>query len=241
MQIGIFGDSYADNFIKSKYNPTPSYIKLLYEKYGTINYYAQGGSSLYHSYLQFIKHHEKSDRNIFVRTVDGRLYIPGSIAGNEAGLNISNRANAEHMVVDTRSTKAEIEIANAAIMYFDYLLDIEKDSLFNTFLLKEIKTIRPDTIIIDPTIFGFGNDPDLQYHFRQRDVSNYWDIRHCHLTYKKHQQLFNLVLDCIENNKNTIDNNSLRFMSDVDFSSIFILKTDSYNDASTDYRTHIGQ
>jgi len=241
MQIGIFGDSYADNFIKAEYNPTPSYIKLLYEKYGTLNYYAQGGSSLYYSYLQFKKHHEKSDRNIFVRTVDGRLYIPGHMVGNKNGLNIANRGNAEQIAVNTKYTDAEIEIAKAAIMYFDYLLDIEKDSLVNKFLLEEIKKIRPDTIIIDPTIFGFGNDPDIQYYFRHRNVSNYWDIRHCHLTYKKHQQLFKLVLDCIENNKNHVDNDSLRFMSDTDFNSVFIPKTDSTNNSSTDYWTHIGQ
>lgn len=209
MKLGIYGDSYADSLHSIKYNPDISYIELLTKEYGKLNFRARGGSSVYYSFDQFIKTHSQNDRNIFIKTVSNRLWIDRKTKDYRNGIHISCLDSALSI---SQSTDVEAkQIGEAAAQFFLHLMDFKKEQLVDSLFIDKILTIRPDTIIIDATQFGFGKDCDWDFYSIDQSTFHhtYRDLRHCHLSTEKHLILFEMLQDCIENNRNEIDHSRL--------------------------------
>jgi hypothetical protein len=78
MKIGIFGDSFADDYTIWTQHFTdvgPSWIDVLREQDILIENHAAGGSGLYYSYEKFICNFEKYDKIVFAVTNPGRIYL----------------------------------------------------------------------------------------------------------------------------------------------------------------------
>ncbi len=103
------------------------------------------------------------------------------------------------------------KIAKSAVDYFSYLTDLKKETLFDNLLVEKILQIRPDTIVIDATKFGFQFDCDFDfYNIKHTDfLQHHRDGRHCHLSTEKHLLLYEMIKDCIDNYHNNIDHERL--------------------------------
>lgn len=145
MKIGIFGDSFAsksrswwrkDNYL--------SWVEHLSLKYDVTNY-SEGGSSLFYSYSQLIKNHQKYQKIVLLVTNTGRLHLPHAelvihqhVPGYPHLLNYKDRClTTEHKILH-----------ESLMNYFIYIQNMNEESVKQRLLIEEIRRIRPDTLMI---------------------------------------------------------------------------------------------
>ena len=145
--LGIFGDSFAHAYAPHIRNQAWMFHLPGYDP--TI--YALCGSSLFYSYQKFLDNHHKHEKNIFCVT-DSRRWPENVITdkyGQENGLptfqSVDSFLKKKRLSDDEKEeTIKRIEILKDLYFYFD------NDFLFTfqNLIIKHIKEIRPDTLII---------------------------------------------------------------------------------------------
>lgn len=225
MNIGIFGDSYADPV---SHNPTPTWIKLLNQHPNFhASSYAVSASNLYYSVEQFKKFYTRHERNIFVATHPGRIWLRASfphdpykfisgISTIEAYLDYYKNFKEPEK---TRYTK----IFNALEVYIAHIQDNQYEYYLQGLMLQELLSLDKNLIIIP--CFGHSNSPidvngNLFSIFEKENKA--WgidgvklqnsDIRNCHMTAENNAILAQKIIDHLENG-NPIDLNIDHFVA----------------------------
>lgn len=205
--LGIFGDSfgslYCRNHIRYKNHSIMNNLgkpwPLLIEDY-TVDVYASAGSDLYWSYKLYQENKHKYDKNVFVVTAPYRLSVKNQKTNQYIHLHHSSIAES----VKERSSGYEKDLMDAALKYYQYIIDYDKDLLFYNLLIKELEK---ENVLI---VHGFGDyglinvfDMEssvwgLKLNFQRGE--KFKDFRYCHMTYENNLILAKEITHCLQNN-----------------------------------------
>jgi hypothetical protein len=203
MKIGIFGDSYADE-VAMNHTQYDCWVEILRKKYyPDLTCHARSGSSLYYSLNKLKQHHNDYDKVIFIVTGAGRFELPNYIdfmGQDDIHLrHIPNLATAENTLAKIFNyISPEVKTAyEAAVAYYKYLQDIERDKFVHDLMKEQIIKIRPDAVVVDITdptgrsttlidismqeVIGAGLPPTI---FVEKQ-----DTRRCHLSQRGNEVL----------------------------------------------------
>lgn len=195
MKIAVFGDSFAGSIIKEE----KSWPGILGEKYSLQNF-ALGGTNLFWSLDQLIYNHESFDVILFVVTSPGRIEVEPTLAPksdpmhyrfisglSDATAKLHRIENYPRKGVNTKYWKT---VYQSAVDYYTYFFSYKREKYLHSLLVKEIKNIRPDAIVINS--FSTDNIPGICEIFYvenkcwgvEIDTLNkeYMDLRNCHMT-----------------------------------------------------------
>lgn len=153
LKVGIFGDSYADpirhghdNFRELDDIGWPNLLQNNYE----VGLHALAGSSIYYSYQEFLKHHEKYDKIVFVVT-DPIRWVKGYklIKGEDREIHLSNYSTVENWL----QSNPEIRVEDRSILealkgYYLFLVDDPSCQVMANLMLNHMRQLRPDIILI---------------------------------------------------------------------------------------------
>lgn len=209
MKIGIFGDSYADHHHIGTGTPWHRILRNQFNLDATSH--GVNGSSLHYSYSRFKEIQESYDKIVFLLTGPGRLTLP---LPNE----YLDLLQAWEHVTSAEAFNSKIEQHNikppylrntgkALDGYYKYIMDVDKDALFHQLLVKEIKHIRPDALLI-PCFYLTGeenwhhssmmstiSDLDLTHYNLDHERAMWADIRHCHMSQENNYVFASMIAE----------------------------------------------
>ena len=208
MKIAIYGDSFGyEHPIFGIDHPklkeiNPSWVTLLRKDY-SIDNFCYPASDLYFSYNNFISNYKKFNLNIFIATNPHRLSVKhGDKFIHNSGLNSAE----SKLETDTDLTRKKVH--KAAVDYFLYLQDDERDIVLSTLIKDSVKTLDKNCIIID----AFGKDGLFNITLMENEtwsitpsytlLDSFLDLRYCHMTEENNYILYNLINNCIKNQSN---------------------------------------
>lgn len=236
-RVLILGDSYARNKSLNPING-PAWTELLRinRKYQVTNL-AEGGSCMWFSFRNFLNYHEKHDKIIFVVTNPLRLYFPIY----EDIVPPHHNPGTLDLLLDIKKTttnSSQIENIDAVLSYFKHIVDMEEISIYQKLMIKEIRQLRPDTILIPAfpnSIFDYQSDCLMDVSDREVQglgISMYNNIfetydeqRNCHLIDENNHILYKHVLHWLDGAPVVIDKNNFKKMKRQDFDRYLKLKT----------------
>jgi len=216
MKIGIFGDSFADPF---KNNPTKSWIDILAENYD-IACFGHRGTSLYFSAKLLEENYSKFDKCVMMVTHPGRIEFPREIEKlllNEIAdcPNMFSRHITSHGQADLKFKNfkelGKSKTANAykaAMDFYTYLHDEEKESYIHNIIVKYLKDKFPNLILL--RISSATNLPNMPISDISIMETNKWgafkfqpgfgfnECRNCHLTEANNVILGNKIVDMLQ-------------------------------------------
>jgi hypothetical protein len=208
MKIAVFGDSFADDYHMWP-NPYtgvgPSWVDYLRNQNIEIDNYADGGTSLFYSYQQFISQYQKYDKIIFIVTSPGRLSVPTS--DNRTEEFFSSRAveiQLKNCIDYERKRKL-----NAISDYFVYVKNDTFDSVVHKLLIEDISKKHNDILMI-PCFVDSGIDEQMPLRNISAFEAKFWnmneilpnsdtvyDARKCHMCEENNlmlgQEIYNWV------------------------------------------------
>jgi hypothetical protein len=167
MTIGVFGDSFA--------RPGFGHRDRAFESLAWVNNlgqqavsHAHEGTSVLWSYQLFLKHHEKYDQIVFVASDPTRFDHKGTVFPSGKPYFIHSLNSVQQILKEgpwargnlknwTKNMEWDLHRVRALRDYFLYLQDDEVDHLYLELMLRDIKTRRPDAVIIP----GFSPCPGL--------------------------------------------------------------------------------
>lgn len=210
--LGIFGDSFA---APSGLRDSPCWFDYLRDQYGVMNF-AKPGSSIYYSYTKFLENYKKLDRIIFVVTAANRIWLKN--LPNQHYSHITGLAYITEILQDNgNKDQNTIENLQAVGQFYRYLSDELLHDFKALAILKNIKKIRKDTLLVT----GILNSTEIQ-EFIGHDCSltsiselelnimfnkdpwiefnKYLDTRNCHLTDENNKILGYQVLKWLDTN-----------------------------------------
>lgn len=181
IKVGIFGDSYANaehghgKFPEMRDNAWFYKLDSQYE----VCSYGVAGASNYYSYTEFLQHHSKYDKNIFLISYPGRhpsseIYIENNpkfdYLGKGKGVDFekgkrlfpSSAGTTDYMIRRHKEYNLDddtLERLKAMRDYYVFLEHREYDITITEFFVKHILEIRPDTIIINLFYERFYKEP----------------------------------------------------------------------------------
>jgi len=208
IKVAIFGDSYAESTHKE--NPTPSWFDYLSPHFDVKNFGVRG-SGVYYSYDLFLKNHEKFDKIIFLQSTPGRVMIPSNIVIEEDLYWARHIPNLHVALINGKSDKL-INLKkqfNAAVQYFQYLFDEQKEQVIDELMIDHIRRLRPDAIILkthhdDIKEFTLWQVTVKQFEGWQKNlwISNlynkYSEILNNHLTPENNKILGEKILEMLQ-------------------------------------------
>lgn len=173
MTLAIFGDSYADTGV----DPRRSWPCLLS---GMVNNYSLSGSSLYYSYTQFLEHHHRYDKIVFLITAWGRYHTQWGPVSGLRGV--------EDQIEHSRGHRRRVfESLRDHIIYSQNDQELR---CYHQLMIKHIQTLRPDSLMIpcfDPQVSLFESRLDLysvsliDQQLWHIDMDRVKDLRCCHI------------------------------------------------------------
>jgi hypothetical protein len=225
-KIAIFGDSFAADPHKETSKIAESFIKEVYaicnrvyskkevfflkKKWGEMykgwpryleaDVYSCSGSDLYFSYNQFITHHSKYEKCIFIIT--GPLRYSTKISDWLHCASIEDAIEGIELAGDDSTKKYYSTLAN--FLENIYYRDLDRIEIINQALIDNIKFQRPDTLFINafPDLVQIYNLELAAWdttHEESQDYTRYFDLRHCHMTNDNNK----ILADFIKNNLDT--------------------------------------
>ena len=145
IKVGIFGDSYADpirhghdNFRELDDIGWPNLLRNKYE----VGLHAEPGSSIYYSYQEFLKHHEKYDKS---NPLALNMYLLGyDVNKNLVGLNKAVKQNLKIYLSQYRIMTDAINIKDGYIINISVKFNIivKRGYNKNDVLFKAIQTVK---------------------------------------------------------------------------------------------------
>lgn len=153
-KLAIYGDSFADDVNGHPKDPNLSsyaWVNLLKNDYDTTSYGA-AGSSVYHSYKNFLETHENYDKIIFIITTYERWPVPIKFSENHFHIPSFYTANflLKNLIFRIGSREdRDCRVKLAALRsYFTFLSnDLNPvNEVYANLMLDDIKRKRPDVI-----------------------------------------------------------------------------------------------
>lgn len=148
--IGIFGDSFADpnhghdEFPDMKYNGWMYHLKNYVPEI-----HARGGTSVYSSFKNFLKHHEKYDRVIFLITQPQRIFFT-NIIYNDDEMPAPSYENATWALKNIHNLNTRQILTLKAIQdYYLYVNHYETQLDISQCLVDKLISLRPDGLFIN--------------------------------------------------------------------------------------------
>jgi hypothetical protein len=239
LKVGIFGDSYADpirhghdNFRELDDIGWPNLLRNKYE----VGLHALAGSSIYYSYQEFLKHHEKYDKIVFVVT-DPIRWIKGyKLSKNEDRIiHLSSYAVVENWLQLNPDMRLEDRcIVEALKGYYLFLVDDPSCQVIANLMLNHMRQLRPDIILIpiarnllNMSTVGFDSYLDLlhiemgvgtSFDYGKFLQKNYEYRLACHLSKEMNIVVENDVMNALETGKwNPNDPKSIRHVHKADY------------------------
>ena len=175
MKIGIFGDSFACHVSVSdtKLNTDTSWMKLINEsdKYNITNF-AFSGTSMYWSYNLYKQNYSKFDKNIFIATTAGRLYIPWNT--DRMHWTSYGVINDTHVTLTKHQT-----LFNEVRTYYSKIYNHDEHQTYKELMLKDISS-DSNTLLIDSTDVLHKITKREYLYYSQPD--EFLDNRCCHMS-----------------------------------------------------------
>ena len=173
MKIGIFGDSFGDdyNLWPNPYSGVgPSWVDYLRNHDIEIDNYSCGGTSLFYSYQRFISTCQNYDKVIFLVTAPGRISVPSGQFAEE----FFNVPSVETQLKLCFDVNRKIKL-NAIRDYFMYVKNDTFDNLVHKLLIEDISNKHKDTLII-PCFAHSGIDNQIPLIDIPRFEAAFWKI-----------------------------------------------------------------
>lgn len=196
MKIGIFGGSYCDS---NNSNPTQSWVDIVKSNYD-ITCYGLSGSSLYYSIQLINAFSTDFDRCILVPPGFGRLTIVNDFSKNleEKDKHISSLAAAEYKWSSTDDSKLKL-IYSAAMEYFTYFYDENKEYYIHRLMLQDLKNKFSDLLIVPAEVLiDVSLMESKALGISSSNFFKYKDMRNCHMTEENNIIFANMIIDYIK-------------------------------------------
>ena len=223
--IAIFGDSFAtrmyaetasteDGFLKEIYavcnRPySKKETELLKKNWGVrykpwVDYldadvFGASGSDLYYSYNQFINHHKRYEKCIFVIT------SPYRISTNMNGwIHCSSYDDAVEKIKFSTDFKTKSYFRSLADYFKNiYYKDLEKPKMVHQAMLDSITLKRPDTLFVNGyldliAVCNLELEAWNLTHDESQDYKKYLDLRQCHMTRENNKIFAKYILDNLD-------------------------------------------
>jgi hypothetical protein len=174
MKIGIFGDSFGDdyNMWPDPYSGVgPSWIDYLRNQNIEIDNYSCGGSSLFYGYQKFISTYQEYDKIIFLVTTPGRISVPIGNATEE----FFNVTSVEKQLKYCFDFERKIKL-NAICDYFMYVKNDTFDDLVHKLLIEDILKKHTDMLVI-PCFAHSGIDNQIPLIAIPRFEAEFWKMK----------------------------------------------------------------
>lgn len=226
--MGIWGDSFAAFRVNQTSN-TIHWFDVL-QKYYTIDNWAVCASSIDYSYTRFMENHHKYEKNIFVVTHPGRIWLknalpPSSPYYQYTHLNGLILAEINYNLIKKTmpNNMLAVNTFEAAINYFKYIQNDALDIHSALNMIKEIKNVRPDTLMIAcfesqnniiSKVLGHENSlndialmENQSLGITEKYFTKFEDGRNCHITEENNIILGKKMLEWLETSKVVLDLN----------------------------------
>jgi len=148
MKIGVFGDSFGDDF---RNWPDPytgvgaSWVDYLRDQNIEVDNYSCGGTGLYYSYQKFITQFQEYDKIIFVVTSPGRINV---VEDNGLETPWFNLSQVEKELKSCFDHKKKVKL-HAIYDYFKYVKNDKFDELVHDLLIDHISK-KHDAMLMIP-------------------------------------------------------------------------------------------
>ena len=182
--LATFGDSFCDPFGGHVDKPElDNKIWCLNIPGYDCTTFGQGGSSLFWSYDNFIKHHANYDRIVFVATDPARSPVGTFIIDDKTHFCNSFVAAVRSLKLYEKTLNNTARTRLLALKdYYQHLQDNTVDVKLSTLMLKDVKLIRPDALIIHTNKFPNYNDNTVCF-------ADFWELFLKSLDLDKWQEL----------------------------------------------------
>ena len=203
--ILVLGDSFAvPRSPDSKNGPTWTSLLDMDPRYRVTNL-AEGGSSMWFSFRNFMRHHANYDRIIFAVTESHRIY---HLISHEPGLQHHNHRAMMWLEKHRKLCKEidpnhpHIERIDAIKLYFKHIMDLEERDVVQRLMIKEIREVRPDTILIPSFDTSISDhEGDCLIHISERELNHlglsignayrtHEELRACHMIKENNEILY---------------------------------------------------
>lgn len=181
IDVGLYGDSFGTGSLpklpNGEYNTGFNFhwSKLLEKEFNwNIDNYAVSGSSIFESYINFLDHHQKYEKNVFIVTFPGRYHAALNVKNYKNMLpddvvHITNLAHLETWYDINRTYLKEedhILLKNLKGWYImhDHKFEIAACKL----MIENIKKIRSDTILLRVSDFEIAENFPLGEIYKQQ-------------------------------------------------------------------------
>lgn len=207
MKIAIYGDSFGyEDLLFNEYHPNiekigKSWVSYLRKEYEILNF-CQPASDLYYSYNIFKDNYSKFDKNIFLITSSGRF----SFKHNNQFLHSHSIASAQGKLKIEQSYHKK-KALQAVIDYFEYLQDIDRDQTIDLLIKEDIYKLDPNVLTIEcfneNGLVNITKQEDIQWNAKltYSALDKVLDLRFSHMTKENNFILFQLVKECLTENK----------------------------------------
>jgi hypothetical protein len=207
MNIGVFGDSYAE-----KQSPIDAWWQRLIHDHGhNVTSYGEAGSSISFSANLLAQFHNQHDFNIWCLTIPGRISAPlGDGSFFHSTKHMDGQGNLKEVPVgfgtaNKQSVNIHFTLIDTSHKYLKYIFDWDYEVLVGKLLVDHYLKIIPNLMIIP--CFGPPLDTEenlfkvceleIQSVLPGKQVpevyQEYWDKRSCHLTTTNNKILSNIV------------------------------------------------
>jgi hypothetical protein len=229
MKIGVFGDSFSN--LKFEQNPTPTWVDILSKKYDVTNF-GLNSSNLYYSIELIKKNYLDYDKIILVVTAPGRLKISKWIpVDNPMYQFIIGLYDPKYLIKKPEDLdQLERSYLEAGNQYFTYLQDDTYDRYIHNLMLKDVKELKPDIILIPAflnswfNVNGFGmnnisSKENTAWNLTWKKIieEKYIDLRNCHMSIENNAIFAEKAEQWINGEPVYIDLNDFVTTTDKDF------------------------
>ena len=169
--LATFGDSFCDPFGGHVDKPElDNKIWCLNIPGYECTTFGQGGSSLFWSYDNFIKYHANYDRIVFVATDAARSPVGTFIIDGKTHFCNSYMAAVRSLKIYEKTLNNTARTRLLALKdYYQHLQDNNVDLKLSNLMLKDVKLIRPDALIIHTNKFPNYNDDNICF-------ADFWEL-----------------------------------------------------------------
>ena len=200
MKLGIFGDSFGARDSRPDLLSWPDHLEKDYKV--ELENFCVGSASMWYSYKKFLENHQKFDKIVFFVGGSNRLSVFDK--ENNSYIHIRPQTDFEANP-EFNKNPLLIKLQTASDLYYEYLIDQERDREYVRLIYEEMKRIRPDTLFIPSFPGGPLKKEITMLDLHMIDVSHWefsadedTDRRHCHMNCENNKIFGDLIANWLQ-------------------------------------------